>query len=130
MGMVASNGCSALVIRSKLKKLTMIGHFNELNFIVSILRNIITNALYLIFAQVMTLNPVCESVETAQGVPLTVTGVAQVKIMKNADLLQTASEQFLGKKEHEIKSTVLQTLEGHLRAILGNNRKCKIYSRH
>ncbi len=39
--------------------------------------------------------------------------------MKNADLLQTASEQFLGKKEHEIKSTVLQTLEGHLRAILG-----------
>ena len=69
--------------------------------------------------EVMTLNPVCESVETAQGVPLTVTGVAQVKIMKNADLLQTASEQFLGKKEHEIKSTVLQTLEGHLRAILG-----------
>ena len=67
----------------------------------------------------MTLNPVCENVETAQGVPLTVTGVAQVKIMKNADLLQTASEQFLGKKEHEIKSTVLQTLEGHLRAILG-----------
>jgi len=61
--------------------------------------------------EVMTLNPVCESVETAQGVPLTVTGVAQVKIMKNADLLQTASEQFLGKKEHEIKSTVLQTLE-------------------
>jgi len=31
------------------------------------------------FLQVMTLNPVCESVETAQGVPLTVTGVAQVK---------------------------------------------------
>ena len=73
--------------------------------------------------QVMTLNPVCESVETAQGVPLTVTGVAQVKIMKNADLLQTASEQFLGKKEHEIKSTVLQTLEGHLRAILGRNKR-------
>merc|ERR1719374_321291 len=66
----------------------------------------------------MTLNPVCENVETAQGVPLTVTGVAQVKIMKNPELLHTASEQFLGKKEHEIKSTVLQTLEGHLRAIL------------
>ena len=29
--------------------------------------------------EVMTLNPVCEHVETAQGVPLTVTGVAQVK---------------------------------------------------
>jgi len=28
--------------------------------------------------EVMTLNPTCENVETAQGVPLTVTGVAQV----------------------------------------------------
>merc|ERR1719229_1680026 len=75
----------------------------------------------------MTLNPVCESVETAQGVPLTVTGVAQVKIMKNQELLQTASEQFLGKKEHEIKSTVLQTLEGHLRAILGTLTVEEVY---
>lgn len=32
--------------------------------------------------EVMTLNPCCEMVETAQGVPLTVTGVAQCKIMK------------------------------------------------
>merc|ERR1712088_426734 len=75
----------------------------------------------------MTLNPVCENVETAQGVPLTVTGVAPVKIMQNADLLQTASEQFLGKKEHEIKSTVLQTLEGHLRAILGTLTVEEVY---
>lgn len=77
--------------------------------------------------EVMTLNPVCENVETAQGVPLTVTGVAQVKIMKNPDLLHTASEQFLGKKEHEIKSTVLQTLEGHLRAILGTLTVEEVY---
>lgn len=69
--------------------------------------------------EVMTLNPVCESVETAQGVPLTVTGVAQCKIMKADELLHTASEQFLGKSVHEIKSTILSTLEGHLRAILG-----------
>jgi flotillin len=69
--------------------------------------------------EVMTLNPMCESVETAQGVPLTVTGVAQCKIMKAEELLQTASEQFLGKSVKEVKSTVLQTLEGHLRAILG-----------
>lgn len=32
--------------------------------------------------EVMTLNPMCENVETAQGVPLTVTCVAQCKIMK------------------------------------------------
>lgn len=67
----------------------------------------------------MTLNPMCEAVETAQGVPLTVTGVAQCKIMKADELLHTASEQFLGKTVKEIKSTILQTLEGHLRAILG-----------
>ena len=31
--------------------------------------------------EVMTLNPVCDNVETKQGVPLTVTGVAQVRNM-------------------------------------------------
>uniref|UniRef100_A0A0M3IQ55 Secreted protein n=1 Tax=Ascaris lumbricoides TaxID=6252 RepID=A0A0M3IQ55_ASCLU len=31
--------------------------------------------------EVMTLNPRSENVETAQGVPLTVTGVAQIKVM-------------------------------------------------
>ena len=69
--------------------------------------------------EVMTLNPICENVETAQGVPLTVSGVAQCKIMKADELLATASEQFLGKTVNEIKCTILYTLEGHLRAILG-----------
>ncbi|OXU29608.1 hypothetical protein TSAR_002111 [Trichomalopsis sarcophagae] len=77
--------------------------------------------------EVMTLNPVCESVETAQGVPLTVTGVAQCKIMKADELLSTASEQFLGKNVHEIKSTILSTLEGHLRAILGTLSVEEVY---
>ncbi|KAK7595397.1 hypothetical protein V9T40_013222 [Parthenolecanium corni] len=77
--------------------------------------------------EVMTLYPVCESVETSQGVPLTVTGVAQCKIMKAEELLQTASEQFLGKTHDEIKSTILQTLEGHLRAILGTLTVEEIY---
>ncbi|XP_058447554.1 flotillin-2 isoform X1 [Topomyia yanbarensis] len=87
--------------------------------------------------EVMTLNPMCEMVETAQGVPLTVTGVAQCKIMKmmnvyyfhhQADeLLGTASEQFLGKSVKEIKMTILQTLEGHLRAILGTLTVEEVY---
>merc|ERR1719373_1506104 len=75
----------------------------------------------------MTLNPMCDNVETKQGVPLTVTGVAQVKIMKDKQFLGIAAEQFLGKKEHEIKSTVLQTLEGHLRAILGTLTVEEVY---
>merc|ERR1719433_2563300 len=75
----------------------------------------------------MTLNPMCDNVETKQGVPLTVTGVAQVKIMKNPDLLEIAAEQFLGKREDEITETILQTLEGHLRAILGTLTVEEVY---
>ena len=48
--------------------------------------------------------------------------------MKNPELLHTASEQFLGKKEHEIKSTVLQTLEGHLRYVKSISTKIITYS--
>lgn len=39
--------------------------------------------------------------------------------MTAKELLQTASEQFLGKTSQEVQLTILQTLEGHLRAILG-----------
>ncbi|XP_076452448.1 flotillin-2a-like [Babylonia areolata] len=69
--------------------------------------------------EVMTLNPVCESVETSEGVPVTVTGVAQCKIMRDPEILKNACEQFLGKSTAHIRGVVLQTLEGHLRAILG-----------
>lgn len=69
--------------------------------------------------EVMTLTPRCEKVETSEGVPITVTGVAQCKVMTEKDFLSIAAEQFLGKDVDHIKSVVLQTLEGHLRAILG-----------
>jgi len=77
--------------------------------------------------EVMTLNPVCESVETSEGVPLTVTGVAQCKVMPEGELLDTALEQFLGKTSREIEDVILQTLEGHLRAILGTLTVEEIY---
>eukprot|EP00043_Microstomoeca_roanoka_P006591 m.64106 g.64106 ORF g.64106 m.64106 type:complete len:438 (+) comp13476_c0_seq1:65-1378(+) len=80
---------------------------------------------------VMTLLPRCESVETLMGVAVTVTAVAQVMVMAENSLsgheggedretfLRKALEQFLGKSPSEIRDTILQTLEGHLRAILG-----------
>ena len=68
--------------------------------------------------EIMTLEPKCEDVETQQGVPITVTAAAQVKIMNTEKLLEIATEQFLGKPEHEIRNTILESLEGHLRAIL------------
>ena len=76
----------------------------------------------------MTLNPVCENVETSEGVPVTVTGVAQVKIMTSPDILALACEQFLGKDVQYIKTVILQTLEGHLRAILGMSLCFVFYS--
>jgi len=69
--------------------------------------------------EVMTLNPTCKHVETIEGVALTVTGVAQVKVLADTELLSLACEQFLGLNINRIVNTILQTLEGHLRAILG-----------
>ena len=76
--------------------------------------------------RVMTLKPTCESVETSQGVPLTVTGVAQVRVMTHSEgkkfknsPLQRAFENFVGRKMNEIRYVIEQTLAGHLRSILG-----------
>ncbi|KAI1231818.1 hypothetical protein IHE44_0007455 [Lamprotornis superbus] len=69
--------------------------------------------------EVLTILCRCENVETSEGVPLYVTGVAQVKIMTEKELLAVACEQFLGKNVQDVKNVVLQTLEGHLRSILG-----------
>ncbi|MEE6469100.1 hypothetical protein FKM82_008501 [Ascaphus truei] len=77
--------------------------------------------------EVMTILCRCENIETSEGVPLFVTGVAQVKIMTEKELLAVACEQFLGKNVQEIKNVVLQTLEGHLRSILGTLTVEQIY---
>lgn len=69
--------------------------------------------------EVMTLTPKCENVETSEGVPLTVTAIAQCKIATERDLLTIAAEQFLGRDSAHIRSVILQTLECHLRAVLG-----------
>ncbi|XP_077150440.1 flotillin-2-like isoform X3 [Ranitomeya variabilis] len=51
----------------------------------------------------------------------------KVKIMTERELLAMASEQFLGKNVHQIKNVILQTLEGHLRSILGTLTVEQIY---
>ena len=92
---------------------------------------------------VMTLLPTCDNVETRQGVSLSVQAVAQVMVMcsdhmtegskdvkgrENRDAFLTkALEQFLGKTLTEIRQTITQTLEGHLRAILGTLTVEEIY---
>lgn len=47
--------------------------------------------------------------------------------MKEKEFLTIAAEQFLGKDINHIKSVILQTLEGHLRAILGTLTVEEVY---
>ncbi|KAK6627233.1 flocculin flo1 [Polyplax serrata] len=76
----------------------------------------------------MTLQVESPTVYTSQGVPLSVTGIAQVKIQgQNEEMLTAACEQFLGKKESEIQNIALVTLEGHQRAIMGSMTVEEIY---
>jgi flotillin len=56
---------------------------------------------------------------TVQGVPVSVKAVANVKIKGDDDSMRAAAERFLGMKTDEFHKLVFQTLEGHLRAILG-----------
>lgn len=60
------------------------------------------------------------SAYTSQGVQVTVDGVAQIKIDSSVEAIATAAEQFLSLKEEEIKNIGTQTLEGHLRSIVGS----------
>lgn len=77
--------------------------------------------------EIMTIDVITPKVYTKQGVPLTVDGVAQVKIRGDDVSIATAAEQFLSKSTEEIKNVALQTLEGHLRAILGTLTVEEIY---
>ncbi|XP_044733972.1 flotillin-1 isoform X1 [Chrysoperla carnea] len=76
----------------------------------------------------MTLQVESPTVYTSQGVPISVTGIAQVKIQgQNEEMLLAACEQFLGKSENEIQNIALVTLEGHQRAIMGSMTVEEIY---
>src|SRR5881396_1254353 len=56
---------------------------------------------------------------TLKGVPISVKAVANVKIKGELTPLYAASERFLGMPDEQIQRVIFQTLEGHLRAILG-----------
>jgi flotillin len=56
---------------------------------------------------------------TSQGVPVSVKAVANVKIKGDDQSLRSAAERFLGMPQTQFHGLIFQTLEGHLRAILG-----------
>ncbi|RLV85338.1 hypothetical protein DV515_00016066 [Chloebia gouldiae] len=69
----------------------------------------------------LTLPVRSEKVYTRHGVPISVTGIAQVKIQgQNKEMLAAACQMFLGKSESEIGQIALETLEGHQRAIMAH----------
>jgi flotillin len=69
--------------------------------------------------EVMTLSVETPRVYTKEGVPVSVDGVAQVKVARSEEAIRTAAQQFLGKPRDEIAEIALQTMEGHQRAMLG-----------
>jgi flotillin len=77
--------------------------------------------------EIMTLDVNTPEVYTSQGVPIIVDGVAQIKIRKDEPSLHAAAERFLGLKVEEIAKIALETVQGHLRAILGSMSVEDIY---
>lgn len=68
---------------------------------------------------VMTIPLEIKRAYTLKGVPVSVKAVANVKIRSDESSLHAAAERFLGMTHDNIQRVVFQTLEGHLRSILG-----------
>src|SRR5437879_5847560 len=77
--------------------------------------------------ELLTIDVQTPEVYTSKGVPVKVDGVAQIKVKGDDISIATAAEQFLSKGTDEIKNIAMQTLEGHLRAILGTMTVEEIY---
>ena len=81
----------------------------------------------LLSLELLTIDVQTPEVYTSKGVPVKVDGVAQIKVKGDDISIATAAEQFLSKGVDEIKNIATQTLEGHLRAILGTMTVEDIY---
>ena len=77
--------------------------------------------------ELLTIDVQTPEVYTSKGVPVKVDGVAQIKVKGDDISIATAAEQFLSKGTDDIKNIAMQTLEGHLRAILGTMTVEEIY---
>jgi flotillin len=68
---------------------------------------------------VMTIPLEIKRAYTQKGVPVSVKAVANVKIRSDDTSLQAAAERFLEMTHDQMQRVIFQTLEGHLRSILG-----------
>ncbi len=68
---------------------------------------------------VITIPLKIQSAYTKEGVPVSVDAVANVKIGSDDYSIGNAIERFLGMPQDQIRNVIFQTMEGHLRSILG-----------
>src|SRR5512136_929956 len=68
---------------------------------------------------VMTIPLEIKRAYTLKGVPMSVKAVANVKIRSDETAMHAAAERFLGMTHENMQRVIFQTLEGHLRSILG-----------
>lgn len=68
---------------------------------------------------VMTIPLEIKRAYTLKGVPMSVKAVANVKIRSDETAMHAAAERFLGMTHDNMQKVIFQTLEGHLRSILG-----------
>ena len=87
----------------------------------------VTEKVDVLSLELLTIDVQTPEVYTSKGVPVKVDGVAQIKVKGDDVSIATASEQFLSKTTDEIKNVATQTMEGHLRAILGTMTVEDIY---
>jgi flotillin len=66
----------------------------------------------------MIIDVVVKNAYSKGGIPLTVQGVANVKIPGELPLLHNALERFLGRSREEVMRVARETLEGNLRGVL------------
>jgi flotillin len=77
--------------------------------------------------ELLTIDVKTPEVYTQLGVPVLVDGVAQIKVKGDDVSIAVAAEQYLSKGKGDVTRIALQTLEGHLRAILGTMTVEDIY---
>ncbi|CAL4141116.1 unnamed protein product, partial [Meganyctiphanes norvegica] len=76
---------------------------------------------------VMTLNVTSPRVYTAQGVPISVTGIAQVCLLRQQRLLSTGQKDLLGTKEQLLEKSSLASIEARQGSQIGEISKKEIY---
>lgn len=77
--------------------------------------------------ELMTIDVMANKIYTITGVPINVDSVAQIKVRGDDVSITTAAERFLSMGMRQVMEVAKQTLEGHLRAIVGTLTVEEIY---